>query len=70
MLTELVIHNPVVFIDQPLLGRYKAPADRAAHLVPKLTKKGSGQNVNYESGMVIWAVREWQHAYIQDLDFR
>ena len=42
VLTELVVHNPVVFIDRPLLGGDKAAADRPAHLVPKLAKEGSG----------------------------
>jgi hypothetical protein len=46
VLTKLVIHNSVVFIDQPLLGHEKVMADRALHLVPKLAKKRSGRNVN------------------------
>ncbi len=69
VLTELVIHSSVVFIDRPLLRGDKATADRAAHLVPKLAEKGSGRNVNYEGAMVTWAVQERQHAYIQDLNF-
>ena len=69
VLTELDIHNSAVFIDQPLLGGDKATADRPAHLVPELAEKGSSRNVNYEGVMVTWAFQEWQHAYIQDLNF-
>ena len=69
VLTELDVHNSVVFIDRPLLGGDKAMADRPAHLVLKLAEKGSSRNVNYEGAMVTWAFQERQHAYIQNLNF-
>ncbi len=69
VLTELGVHNFVVFIDQPLLGGDKAMADRSAYLVPKLAEEGSSQNVKCEDTMVTWAIQERQHAYIQDLNF-
>jgi hypothetical protein len=56
MLIELHVHNPVVFINQPLLGHDKAPAYRATHLVPKFTKKQSGRDVDDECTMVTRAV--------------
>ena len=69
VLTELDVHNSVVFIDRPLLGGDKATADRLAHLVLKLAEKGSSQDVKYEGTMVTWAIQERQHAYIHDLNF-
>ena len=49
VLTELDVHNSVVFIDQPLLGGDKATADLLAHLVPELAEKGSSQNVSMKA---------------------
>jgi hypothetical protein len=39
MKIELHVHDSVVFVNRPLLGHDKAPADWATHLVPKFTKK-------------------------------
>ena len=69
MLIELLLYNPVLFVNRPLQWCDKAAADRATNFVPKFTKKQSGRDVNDECTMVTGAVQEWQHAYIQYLYF-
>ncbi len=69
MLIELLVYNPVVFINRSLLGHDKTTADWATHFIPKFIKKQSGRDVDYKCTMVTRAVQERQHAYIQDLYF-
>jgi hypothetical protein len=69
MLIEVLMYDPVVFVNRPLLGHDKATANWPTNFVPEFTKKRSGGDVYDESTMVTRAVQERQHAYIQDLYF-
>ncbi len=69
MLIELLMYNPVVFVNRPLLGHDKATADWLTNFVAEFTKKRSGGDVYDEGTMVARTVQKWQLAYIQDLYF-
>ena len=69
MLIALLVYNPVVFINRPLLRHDEAAADWPTNFVPKFTKKQSGRDVNNECTMITRAVQEWQHAHMRDIYF-
>jgi len=56
MLIEVLIYDPVVFVNQPLLEHDEASANWSTDFVPEFTKKRSGRNVYDESTMVARAV--------------